>query len=275
MITLEDLGIRKGMSKENISKQIFQVRKRLINRQNSPNIEKRAEAEMQLALINKIENILGELHEGDKNNFFYLKTLFIAEHHHAATVNFKNTLIGAINDNQLGILDMAYFINTELPEKKLGEEWVAFFMKTEYKTVYKTCIDPFLEKKVQLIFQLAQQQGLLDCTDSVENSQKELHNANKENSEELHQSKDCKGIQKTVDLPDFGQLLSQLATEGWMALERGFYRMSDKVEKFITSEKERKSVVHNFLQNIEVALVGGDDTPDEEQSDQDVFYKRQ
>jgi len=60
---INDLGLNENMTKEQISEQLFNVRKKLITRQNSADIQKRSQAELQLDIVSSMQNAINKMND--------------------------------------------------------------------------------------------------------------------------------------------------------------------------------------------------------------------
>lgn len=58
---INDLGLNESMTKEQVSEQLFNVRKKLITRQNSADIQKRSQAELQLDIVSSMQNAIDKM----------------------------------------------------------------------------------------------------------------------------------------------------------------------------------------------------------------------
>lgn len=58
---INEFGLNETMNKEQVSEQLFDVRKKLVTRQNSADVQKRSQAELQLDLVNSIQNAVDKM----------------------------------------------------------------------------------------------------------------------------------------------------------------------------------------------------------------------
>lgn len=246
-MTLEQLDIQEDMSKEDILQHIFQFRKKLINRQNSPDIQKRAEAEIQLVRISAAENIVENLSEEKRNVSFYLGTWLCAEKHNCFNEDFNRTLIAASEGDKNCIEQITRELCGQWNENTLGKQWKALSEEAGNS-------------------ELSQMGTAVEKTDAVDNNHETMHNTGSDMDCDSNSSQ-TQNLEGDTDLLEN---INKLLTDCWNIFELSFCNFIDGVEKFITSEEERKRMIHSFFQNLEELLVG----KSEESSNRDVFYKR-
>lgn len=134
---INDLGINESMTKEQISEQLFNVRKKLITRQNSADIQKRSQAELQLDIVSSMQNAI------DKMNASFDVQVLVATYGFAAdndklNKDLKDAIENAASGNGDSAGRIADFVGNN-GQNQLRDKWMFWAADCGAVNAYQVC----------------------------------------------------------------------------------------------------------------------------------------